>query len=203
MYSEKLQILEEILGKFYRTNDECLFFCPYCEHHKRKLSINITKNTYKCWICDSRGRNIYNLIRKFGNHSQKQHWRSFDKKVELSDFDSIFEETKEEEEEEVQRISLPKEYTCLANRQTPRAMKYIKSRGITQEDILKWKIGFCDEGEYRNRIIIPSFNNDGYSGNLYDVDQATKNRIIYPSLDPSIFEIKYPNKDIRGRAVTL
>ena len=45
--------------------------------------------------------------------------------------------------------------------------------------------------------------NDGYSGNLYDVDQATKNRIIYPSLDPSIFEIKYPNKDIRGRAVTL
>ena len=165
MYSEKLQILEEILGKFYRTNDECLFFCPYCEHHKRKLSINITKNTYKCWICDSRGRNIYNLIRKFGNHSQKQHWRSFDKKVELSDFDSIFEETKEEEE--VQRISLPKEYTCLANRQTPRAMKYIKSRGITQEDILKWKIGFCDEGEYRNRIIIPSFNNDGYCFILY------------------------------------
>ena len=45
--------------------------------------------------------------------------------------------------------------------------------------------------------------NDGYSGNLYDIDQATKNRVIYPSLDPSIFEVKYPNKDIRGRVVTL
>ena len=43
--------------------------------------------------------------------------------------------------------------------------------------------------------------NDGYSGNLYDVDQATKNRIIYPSLDPSIFELKYPNTDIEARAI--
>lgn len=42
----------------------------------------------------------------------------------------------------------------------------------------------------------------GYSGNFYDFDSATKNNIIYPSLDPSIFEVKYPNKDIRGRVVS-
>lgn len=42
----------------------------------------------------------------------------------------------------------------------------------------------------------------GYSGNLYDIDGATKNGIIYPSLDPSIFEVKYPNSDIKGRIVT-
>lgn len=41
----------------------------------------------------------------------------------------------------------------------------------------------------------------GYSGNVYDVDAATKNNIIYPSLDPCIFEVKFPNKDIKGRAV--
>lgn len=45
--------------------------------------------------------------------------------------------------------------------------------------------------------------NDGYSGNFYDIDTATKNGVIYPSLDPSIFEIKYPNKDIIGRVTTL
>ena len=45
--------------------------------------------------------------------------------------------------------------------------------------------------------------NEGYSGNLYDIDAATKNRILYPSLDPCIFEIKYPNKDIKGRSVTF
>ncbi len=43
---------------------------------------------------------------------------------------------------------------------------------------------------------------DGYSGHVYDIGAATKNRIIYPSLDPCIFEIKYPNKDIKGRTVT-
>ena len=40
-----------------------------------------------------------------------------------------------------------------------------------------------------------------YSGNIYDIDTATKNGVIYPSLDPSIFEIKFPNQDIRGRVV--
>jgi len=40
-----------------------------------------------------------------------------------------------------------------------------------------------------------------YSPNRYNIDAATKGKIVYPSLDPSIFEVKYPNKDIKGRAV--
>jgi hypothetical protein len=40
-----------------------------------------------------------------------------------------------------------------------------------------------------------------YSPNKYNIDEATKGKIVYPSLDPSIFEIKYPNKDIKGRAL--
>ena len=41
----------------------------------------------------------------------------------------------------------------------------------------------------------------GYSGNVYDINSATKNGVIYPSLDPSIFEVKFPNRDIKGRVV--
>ena len=41
----------------------------------------------------------------------------------------------------------------------------------------------------------------GYSPNAYDIKGATKNKQIYPSLDPSIFEVKYPDRDIRGRVV--
>ena len=44
---------------------------------------------------------------------------------------------------------------------------------------------------------------EGYSGHVYDIEAATKNRILYPSLDPCIFEIKYPNKDIKGRTVII
>ena len=40
-------------------------------------------------------------------------------------------------------------------------MRYLQKRGVTKADILKWKIGYCFSGEYRNRIIIPSFNIDG------------------------------------------
>jgi len=37
--------------------------------------------------------------------------------------------------------------------------------------------------------------------NIYDINSATKNGVIYPSLDPSIFEVKFPNRDIKGRVV--
>jgi hypothetical protein len=42
---------------------------------------------------------------------------------------------------------------------------------------------------------------DGYSGNVYDIGSASKDGVIYPSLDPSIFELKYPNTDIEGLVV--
>jgi hypothetical protein len=43
--------------------------------------------------------------------------------------------------------------------------------------------------------------NAGYSGNVYDVDLALKNGVLYPPVDISIFQIKYPQRDIRGRIV--
>ena len=45
--------------------------------------------------------------------------------------------------------------------------------------------------------------NVGYSPYAYDIQAATINNVIYPSLDPSIFEVKYPNQDIQGRVVNL
>jgi len=43
----------------------------------------------------------------------------------------------------------------------------------------------------------------GYSNYSYDVQGATIDNTIYPSLDPMIFEVKYPNTDIKGRVVSL
>jgi phage-related baseplate assembly protein len=45
--------------------------------------------------------------------------------------------------------------------------------------------------------------NLGYSQYAYDIKGATNGNVIYPSLDPSIFEVKYPNQDIQGRVVSL
>jgi len=41
----------------------------------------------------------------------------------------------------------------------------------------------------------------GYSGNIYDMESSLKGGILYPALDPSIFEVKYPNTDIKGKVV--
>jgi hypothetical protein len=52
-------------------------------------------------------------------------------------------------------------------------------------------------------IVNKAGTNLGYSQFGYDVQGATINNIIYPSIDPSIFEVKYPNSDIIGRVVTF
>jgi hypothetical protein len=56
-------------------------------------------------------------------------------------------------------------------------------------------------------VVGATFNNlydtdQNYSGNVYDLDSATRTGIVYPSLDPSIFEVKFPNKDIKGRVIS-
>lgn len=52
-----------------------------------------------------------------------------------------------------------------------------------------------------SRIEITNKCNGEYSNNEYNIAAATKNNIVYPSLDPSVFELKFPDRDIRGRAI--
>ena len=55
-----------------------------------------------------------------------------------------------------------------------------------------------------NQLIVienKATTSQGYSGNVYDIKLATRNGVVYPSLDPSIFEVKYPNQDILGNVV--
>jgi hypothetical protein len=52
-------------------------------------------------------------------------------------------------------------------------------------------------------IINKAGTSTGYSQYAYDIEGATQNQVIYPSLDPSVFELKYPNQDIKGKVVPL
>lgn len=160
---KKLKIIEQVLGQSRKVNDEQLFFCPYCSHPKRKLSVNVEKNVFKCWVCDSHGRDIRRIIRKFGTISQREAWDELTNRVDITDFSSIFDEKLEEPEAVT---GLPQEFRSLANKSTPisalHAIRYLRERDITKEDIVFWKIGYCNSGEYGERIVIPSFNNSGY-----------------------------------------
>ena len=160
---EKLRIAHEILGSSRKVRDEYLFSCPYCNHHKKKLSLNFSKGYFKCWICDTRGKNLYRIVRKFGTYQQRQKWLELEGRLDLNEFENIFSEMNDVEEEHT--IDLPDEFISLCNKHLPRSSKraldYLYERGLKKQDILYWKIGYCESGRYGGRIIIPSFNNNG------------------------------------------
>lgn len=160
---EKLKIVRDILGGYRRSSNEFLFICPFCNHHKKKMSINFAINSWKCWVCDSRGKNIYRLVRKFGDYQQKQKWLELEGRLDLSEFDKMFMEMNDEEIEQV--AELPPEFISLCNKRLPKSshapLQYLRDRRVSDKDIFMWKIGYCPEGRYGGRIIVPSFNNSG------------------------------------------
>lgn len=163
MLKRKLDILKSVLGQNYSSGEELLFHCPRCEHHKKKLSVNLDKNVFKCWVCDWRGKSIYRIIRRYGTYDQKQTWKSFSGTVDIVNFSNkLFEEVVVDSR---QKINLPDEFKSLANKSMPKTafypLNYLESRGLGKSDIIRWKIGYCDTGEYSGRVIIPSFDNEG------------------------------------------
>jgi len=158
---EKLSIITGFLGKSYKSNNEHLFQCPFCKHHKRKFSVNIQRGVYKCWICDQKGRNLYRLVRKFGSQKDREAWKAFSgEKTDLNDFESLFEEAEEDSFEQIVEMP-PNFHTLTGNVHFRVPLQYLEKRGISRKDILKWKIGFCSDGPFKGRIIIPSFNENG------------------------------------------
>ena len=158
------KILYETLGHFSDKGSELLFSCPACGHHKRKFSVNLDKNVFKCWVCDYHGRNIRRVIRRFGSYIQLQKWDQITDRSDITRFAELFMDEQSGEGEA--KIELPQEFVSLANKNLPlsanRALRYLKERGITQDQIVRWKMGFCYDGEYGGRIIVPSFGTSGY-----------------------------------------
>ena len=175
---EAKKILHAAIGNYTDKGSELLFACPVCNHHKRKFSVNLDKAVYKCWVCDYRGRNLRRIVRRFGSYTQLQKWDEITNRSDLERFAELFMEP--ERREDTEKLELPEEFVSLCSDNIPAtgmyALRYLQKRGVTKADILKWKIGFCFSGEYRNRIIIPSFNEEGdvsyfiarsYSGDSY------------------------------------
>lgn len=162
METEKLDILTSFLGRYYRTGQEFLFRCPKCNHEKRKLSVNLDKGVYKCWVCGFSGLKIAKLVKKYADYSDYNRWKDLDGTIDITTFDDLF---GEKEEVAVEKVNLPDSFVSLTGNNNSfkarHARSYLKKRNIFEDDILKWKIGFCSEGDYQNRVCIPSFSDSG------------------------------------------
>jgi len=159
--SEKAEILRKSFGNCYVNNNELLFECPKCDHHKKKLSVNIEKDVFKCWVCGYTGKRIRHLIRAYSSYDNLLAWDEQCGATDLSRYEFLF---SEEVSKFKEKIELPCGFKTLTGPSSPlkkRPLDYLYSRGFTYSDILNWRVGFCDYGEYENRIIVPSFDADG------------------------------------------
>jgi DNA primase len=140
--------------------NELAFYCPFCHHHKQKLQVNTETQKWHCWTCNSGGKKLTSLLRKL----------DVDKKT-ISVIREIYGDTayspSQEDSETKIFISLPKEYISLANGpkgfnpEYKHAIHYLTQRGIGIKEIIKFGIGYCKDGLYARRIIVPSYNSDG------------------------------------------
>ena len=185
-----INILDEVLGvgTSLKGNEQS-HHCPFCHHHKKKLQINLDTQQWHCWVCDAKGRKIQTLLRKLQVDSSKI------KKIYEIYGDDYIVSTTSTDEEKVE-LRLPSEFKSLLdipkgiNPLYRKVEQYVKNRGITKEDIIRYNIGYCDGGIYNNRIIIPS----------YDVD----NRLNY-FIARSVYEeekFKYKNPPV-SKNVTI
>lgn len=159
-----LQLLESVLGKGKPTSgDNIAFFSPFVSHYKPKLEININtnhagENTWHCWISDKKGRSIATLFKQL--NLSKEKFEQLNRIIETTRYRS-----KDTSNEKQEVIQLPEEYRPLwIKKLTPdyrNAIHYLTNRGITIFDIIKYRIGYCESGEYAGKIIIPSYNAAG------------------------------------------
>ncbi len=154
-----ISLLSQILGDFrHHGKGEHYFSCPFCHHRNKKFAVNIVKNKWHCWVCGAKGNHLIGLLKKLDVSPQQiKELRKL-----LSDEDvTIYKETNQETVE----LHLPHEFKPLWKPENTyeyiHAINYLKKRGITGYDIIRYRMGYCETGNYSGRIIVPSYEDVG------------------------------------------
>jgi len=187
-----VELLREILGDekmHYEHRGQISFNCPVCDEDRNKgnLEVNYLQHVFKCWSCsETNGTHgsMGKLIDLYGNKKHKKVYKLFQP-----------EDTKPKEKPK-QKLRLPESFTLFKDSNPiypvyKQAYNYLKTRGITDEIIERYSIGFCDNGSHAGRIIVPSYDIEGElnyyiarswdpkSRAKYKNPQAEKDKIIF------------------------
>jgi len=108
---------------------------------------------YKCWACSKTNETkgtIYKLIRNYGSKSDLKKYRLVNPNIEL----------KKKEKKEIK--GLPKDFIPLSEEcnsiEYKKAIEYLTKRNIDTDTIEKYNIGYCEKGDYSNRVVFPSYD---------------------------------------------
>jgi len=193
-----IELLHEVLGdsmSHYPNKGQISFDCPVCSYDikglehgdgKGNFEVNYYMGVYKCWSCSEHMNthgSINKLFNKWGNRRSKETWK-------LIGGDFI-----KKTEKKYKKVELPKEYTIFKEGiklsiPYKEAYNYLMKRGLSDQIIDKFKIGYATKGQYSGRVIVPSYDIDNnlnyfvsrsYTGhkNKYKNPEAEKDKIIF------------------------
>lgn len=180
-----INVVNSVLGTGKSTSKgNYAYHCPFCNHHKPKLEINFSENDkgenpWHCWTCNKKGKSLVTLFKAIHADPDKIKELKPYLKISSSDITQI----------KSSILKLPKEFKPLINISDndivgKHALNYVKKRGITEDDILKYNIGYCEGGKYNNMIIVPSYDSNG-NLNYFTARNFDKNSTL-----------KYKNPDV-------
>ena len=186
-YTFLLGSIENILGKSSKkARDNYAFHCPFCNHRKKKLEINMATNEqghnpWECWVCQTKGRTIRSLLKQLRTPRD-----------EAAEILKYLPKGSQIEYKQLSIIEMPKEYQPLYSSSQTSVIanlvkKYLYDRGLNDNDFIKYGIGYCTSGEYGGRVILPSYS-----------ESNRLNYFVGRSYDGNYFKYKNPevSKDI-------
>lgn len=190
-YAYLLSSLEEILGKgSKRSRDNHAFYCPFCHHQKKKLEINLHtsdrgENPWNCWVCGTKGKTISSLLSQMKvSPGVRQDILQYVPNTPYGD--------ENRESVEIPSVELPKEFLRLdispdSSKLVQKIKQYLYRRGLTDLDFTKYDIGYCMEGKWEGRVIIPSYQENGklnyFIGRSFE---PGKLKYLYPDVSRNI-----------------
>ena len=192
-YTFLLGSIENLLGKSHkRARDNYAFNCPFCNHRKPKLEINMAtneegKNFWECWVCQTRGQSIRSLLKQLKTpREQAAEVLKYLPKGTYVEYKGL------------SIVELPKEFQPLYSASTTSVIanmvrKYLYERGLTDNDFIKYGIGYATTGDFGGRVIIPSYSESNqlnffvartYDGNYfkYKNPETSKDIIFFENL---------------------
>ncbi len=159
--SKKLKLIESAFGKgFLETDGKNVHVsCPECNDarkDKKKLYIALDTGWYNCWVCNTSGKNIGFLFRKYAKKYYKNCREIFSCDVG---------HTIDKKEVEIDPVDLPDDIMLITDNIVDpdfRAVySYLLSRGLSRLDMYRWRICVSNNFYFRRKAIFPSFDNTG------------------------------------------
>lgn len=165
--SGKIDALRKALGTIHQSADRVNVAChcpdPSCptasQKKKLKLAVRLDDGRYHCWVCGTKGGNVARLVRRFCRDGVDDVLRAFPL-TQRKFADDIVEAKRDE-------VHIPPGFKLMAQHlstdvpQFRNVIEYVRRRGVTEDDMWRYKLGFSLDEKFVERVIIPSFDANG------------------------------------------